>query len=76
MIVPWFAACTKGDLSRAKAAELMNKEYAQFLSSGCAVNSALAKKIEFVSPRIDPRQGEIISELIDYQRSADPAGAF
>jgi hypothetical protein len=25
---------------------------------------------------IDPRQGEIISELIDYQRSDDPAGAF
>ena len=25
---------------------------------------------------IDPRQAEIISELIDYQRSDDPAGAF
>jgi hypothetical protein len=23
---------------------------------------------------IDPRQGEIISEFMDYQRSADPAG--
>ena len=23
---------------------------------------------------IDPRQGEMISELMDYQRSADPAG--
>jgi hypothetical protein len=25
---------------------------------------------------IDPRQGEIISEFMDYQRGADPTGVF
>ena len=28
------------------------------------------------SIRTDPLQGEIVSELVDYQRSDDPAGAF
>jgi hypothetical protein len=48
------SACSKRDLSRTKAADLMNKEYATQLTSSCALDPALAKKTEFASITLDP----------------------
>lgn len=53
--VAWLgSACSERDLSRTKAADLMNKEYATDLASSCALNPALAKKTEFASITLDP----------------------
>ena len=45
---------------------LSNKSYESWVGSRTEVRTII----------IDPRQGEIISELMDYQRSTDPAGVF